>query len=150
MIFDFFHSRIESSFNIGLSVKAGQHAIVEGYLRKVFSQFCTDINLSPTFLQDLPFEDVFTDVEFNKHVPDKNEESFINKTFYPKLFKDIRKQENSRLDFHTKYCFTLDKSLTPEKTISGIHYGALNLGNKPVLYYIWSDVQAIINLIKTI
>jgi hypothetical protein len=148
MIFDFSNIRIESPFNIGLSIKAGQHFIVEDYLQKIFLQFCKDLNLSPTFLKDLPFENIFTDVEFNKQIPDDNQESFINKTFYPNLFKDIRKQENNRLDFYTKFCFTMDKSLTPEKTISGIYYGYLNLGNKPVLYYIWSDVQSIINLIK--
>ena len=48
----------------------------------------------------------------------------------------------------TLNCFTLDKSLTPEKTILGNYYGFLNLGNNPVLHYIWVDVQTVINLIK--
>lgn len=149
MIFDFSHGRVESSYNIGLSIKAGQHEVVEEYFKNIFLQFCNDLNLIPIYLQDLPFENIFTDVEFNKHVPDENDESFINKTFYPKLFRDVRKHENGRVDYHTKFCFTLDKTLTPEKSISGIEYGSLNLWNKPVLYYIWSDVQAIINLIKS-
>lgn len=148
MIFDFSHIRIDSSYNIGLSIKAAQHEIVGGYFRSLLLQFCNDLSLIPAYLHDLPFDNIFTDIEFNKHLPDENDESFINKTFYPKLFRDIRKQDNGRVDFHTKFCFTLDRSLTPDRTISGINYGSLNLGNKPVLYYIWSDVQEIINLLK--
>lgn len=148
MIFDFLNNRIESSFNIGLSIKAGSHEIVAGHFRKTFLQFCQDLNLGSNFLHELPFDTIFTDVEFNKHIPDENEESFINKTFYPKVFKDIKKQETGKVDFHTKFCFTMDKTLTAARTVSGINYGSLNLGSKPVLFYLWIDVQEIINLVK--
>jgi len=149
MIFNFINHRIESSFNIGLSIKEDSHKIVEEYFRKIFIQFCQDLKLEIYFLCELPFEAIFTDVEFNKHIPDENEESFTNRTFYPKVFGDIKKQETGKIDFHTKFCFTMDKTLATSITISDIHYGSLNLGSKPVLFYLWVDVQEIIELLKT-
>lgn len=156
MIFDFTNLNIDSPFNIGLSMNGQNHKIVKDYFIKHFQTFCNDLHLNPTYFQEISFEFMFTDVEFNKHVPDENEESFINKTLYPKLFNDIKKmvfypskdREQLAWDFHTKFCFTLDKSLAPMQTNTGISYGTLNLGNKPVLYYIWIDTQTIINLIK--
>jgi len=149
MVFDFITNRIESSFNFGLSIKADSHKIVEQYFREKIIRFCKDLNLDINFLDELPFEAIFTDVEFNKHIPDENEESFINRCFYPNVFRDIKKQETGKLNFHTKFCFTMDKTLVTAITDSDIHYGSLNLGSKPVLFYLWVDVQEIIELLKT-
>ena len=148
MIFSISKGQIDSPYNIGLSVTDRHNHIFINHFGLVFSQFCKDLNLPHIYFKELYFENIFTDIEFNKLIPDDNDESFINKNFYPKIFPDLHKHENNRLDFHTKYCFTLDKSLTPEQTLSGINFGSLVLGKKPVLYYIWSDIQEIIKLVK--
>lgn len=153
MLFDF-ASRVDSAFNIGLSIKGTSHAIVENYLKERMARFCQDLSIS---VYPLPFEFMFTDVEFNKQIPDENEESFINKHFYQKLFRELKKKKVSdeakgrefwTWDYRPKLCFTLDKSLTHASSSSGIEYGELNLGNQPVLYYVWVDVQKVIDLIK--
>jgi hypothetical protein len=150
MVFNFPKDVVDSPFNIGLSLKANQHELVISFLGNRLSQFCNDLNLLPAYFREIPFENIFTDIEFNKRLPDENEESFINKTFYPVVFSDIKKYENGRIDFHTKFCFTLDKTLTPEKTISGLQYGFLKLGNKPVVYYILVNIQEVITLLKKV
>lgn len=148
MIFDLSPKKVESSFNIGLLVNTDHHEIVISYLYKILGIFCDDMHIDESSLTELPFDCIFTDVEFNKINPDENEESFINKSFYPKVCNDIKKQESGKIDFHTKYCFTIDETLTPNKSISGIYYGTLQLGNKPVLFYLRVDVQKIINVLK--
>ena len=140
MLFDFSNIKIDSPYNIGISVNGKAHPVLKDYLTKRFQAFLNDTGLNQIYLRELLFTKIFTDVEFNKQVPDENEESFINKHLYPKVFYEIKKLENGRLDFTNKYCFTLDKTLTQERTSSGIPYGTLNLGNKPVLYYIWVDI----------
>jgi hypothetical protein len=106
------------------------------------------MNLNKDFLREIPFRSIFTDVEFAKIVPDENEESFINAHFYPKVFREIQKVEPNRLVFHVKYCFTLDSTLTPLQTKSGILYGQVLLGRKPVLYYLRLDLQELIRRVK--
>ena len=157
MLFDHKNS-VESPFNFGLFVKGGMPIEVEKYLQNCISSLSQDIDIPVYHLQQLPFDYIFTDIEFNKQIPDENEESFINRHFYTKLFKELKKKkvvdETKNKSFLTweyrcKYCFTFDRTLAPSISSSGIHYGTMNLGSKPVLYYIWVDTQAIINLIKT-
>lgn len=156
MLFDF-RNHVESSYNLGLFLKGRVNLAVEGYFQNRISGLCQDLGVSIFQLQELPFEFMFTDVEFNKQVPDENEESFINKHFYPKLFSELKKKKVTdeakgkefwTWDYRPKFCFTLDGSLTPEVSASGIQYGTLNLGTKPVLYYVWVDIQIIINIVK--
>jgi hypothetical protein len=149
MIFDFEHSKIESDFNIGLSIKGNRHELISAYTNRLFTSFCEDLNLSPSYMLELRFEQLFTDVEFNTLIPEGNDESFINSIFYPKIFSDLKKHEKGKLEFHTKFGFTLDQSLTPEKTTSGVLFGTLSLGNKPVLYYIYVDIKDIISTLKS-
>jgi hypothetical protein len=152
-------NQIESYFNLGLCLKGGNNAVVEEYLQSRIITLCHDLGIANYQLQELPFENIFTDIEFNKIVPDENEQSFINKHFYRKLFRDLKKikttdEERRRdfwiLDFKPKYCFTLDRTLTPQISASNVNYGILKLGNKPIFYYILIDVNSIINLIKKI
>jgi len=135
-------------YNIGLSIEPSKHSIVQTYINELLSSFCTDLNLNHAYLEEILFSNTFTDVEFNKIIPDENDESFINKHFYPKVFPEIKKHENNRLDFHVKFCVTLDIELTPLISANGVKYGSLLLGNKPVLYYIYVDTQQVIKRIK--
>ena len=139
---------VESSFNIGLTIEPNKQSIVKKYLFELLNLFCNELNLDLNLLRELPFEKCFTDVEFNKIIPDDKDESFINQYFYPKVFDGIKKLDVNQFDFFVKYCFTLDKALTPNTTSIGIDYGKLLLGNKPVLYYIFVDIQKVFEKIK--
>jgi len=158
MLFDF-KNNVESRYNLGLFLKGGNSSVAEGYFQNSISVLCQDLGLAVFQLQELPFEYMFTDVEFNKKLPDENEESFINKHFYTKLFRELKKKkvldeakgkEFWTWEYRPKFCFTLDRSLTPEASSSSVQYGSLNLGSMPVLYYVLVDLQAIINLIKSV
>lgn len=149
-------SRIESAYNIGLFLKGDANINAELYIQSLLDKLNGDLGLS---LENLRFQQVFTDVEFNKHLPDENEESFINKHFYSKLFDGIKKKkvfDDAKgkdvwiLDYKIKFCFTLDKTLAPYVSASGVCYGTMNLGAKPVLYYVWVDVQEVIKAIKPV
>lgn len=154
MFFDF-NEPVDSAYNLGISIKGGPNILIETYLNELLSKFTAAQNIST---YTLSFDQIFTDKEFNKHIPDENDKSFINKHFYPKLFGDLKKNnvfdpvKNKDIlvfDYKVKVCFTLDKSLTPMRCSSGVIYGTLNLGYKPVLYYLWVDIQSIINQLKS-
>lgn len=148
MLFDI-SGGAQSPYNIGISTKNNTHQVLRGYLNEVFHRFTFDMQLNRDYLREIPFRLIFTDVEFSKMVPDENEESFINAHFYPKVFHEIQKVEPNKLIFHVKYCFTLDGTLTPFQTNSGIRYGQLLLGRSPVLYYIGIEIQELINCVKS-
>lgn len=148
MFFDI-GNNAQSPFNIGLGSKINTHENLRAYLNAIFNRFANDMQINRDYLREMPFRLVFTDVEFGQIVPDDSEESFINAHFYPKVFHEIHKIEPNRLVFHVKYCFTLDSSLTPFQTTSGIRYGQVLLGRKPVLYYLLVEVQELINHIKS-
>ena len=117
MLFDS-RNNIESPFNLGLFIKGGSTAFIEKYFNDLLYQFSKELNI---LTYRLSFEKMFTDIEFNKQIPDENEESFINKHFYSKLFGDLKKkwvpdtvkQKDILVwDYKVNVCFTLDKILT--------------------------------------
>ncbi len=137
-----------SPFNVGLSLAQINSPPIDTYFKTKLSRFAQDLSLNSVFLEEILFQSIFTDVEFNKPIPDEKDLSFINKYFYPIVFNDIKKADNGRIEFKTKFAFTLDHSLTKQISASGIKYGELTLGKKPVLYYIFVDIQDILEILK--
>jgi hypothetical protein len=148
MIFSNSRSNANSPYNLGLSLTLVDNSKIEALFRTKLVRFAGDLKLNWNDLQEIQFESVFTDVEFDKQIPDENELSFINKYFYPVIFSEIKKTGNSNVDFKVRFAFTLDSSLTNSVTNSGISFGVLLLGNQPVLYYIHVDIQEIIAVVK--
>lgn len=106
-----------------------------------------------------------TEIEFNK---DKN---FVNEYIYKEIITEISKNEQGEVQFKPKYVFTFDKDLTPfehnhlkypyeyifnKYSLSfsmdkqKILYGTMVLGEEPILYYLWFDIQILLKFIKTI
>jgi hypothetical protein len=144
-------SKAISPFNVGLALSFNDQSKINIFLLEVLQRFTEDLNLDQSKLQEVKFEHLFTDKEFNNRKPDENEESFVNKYLYPIIFSDINKGQFNTIDFKIRYAFTFDKSITDKDTItkSGIKYGQIFLGKKPIMYYIYIDVQEIINIIKS-
>lgn len=137
-----------SPYNFGLNVTTFDKDRVGEFFHYLLTTFVQDLHLNINFLEELDHNLLFTDLEFNKPVPDDSDLSFINKYLYPIIFSNIRKNEQSRIEFKTKYVFTLDRSLTKFSSKSGIRYGEIVLGKKPILYYLHVDSQSLIDFIK--
>jgi hypothetical protein len=92
----------------------------------------------------------------------KTEKEFIKDNYFVKnyIYKIIvdsmkRKQDTYLIDFKPKYVITFDKSLTPyvypylkAEQNKVIYFGRICLGDKPLLYYLFIDLQELINYIK--
>jgi hypothetical protein len=150
-------NNIGSPYNIGLYINSAKTLIIKNYLYNRLILLLNDLGIAQDNFEELSFADIFTDKEFNNILPEENEESFINKHFYFKLYGDLKKKkvfdkfrnkEYWDLHFKHKYCFTIDSTLTPEISYSGVQYGTLNIGLSPILYYIFIDIQSIIEIIK--
>ena len=105
-----------------------------------------------------------TEIEFCK----KNElESFVKTHVYKELINEINKQENGEVLYKPKYVITFDWELTkykmdrnryPYKKIfsdvsyweESIRFGSMRLGNEPILYYIYIELQDVLRFIKTL
>lgn len=104
---------------------------------------CNELGISALKFEFLPIEDLITEKEF-KNV---NELQLAKPYFYEIVFKNINKNEKGRIENKIKFTFTYDIELTP--IIKGdIRYGVISLGNKPVFYYCYVDLQKVIKFIK--
>ncbi len=105
-----------------------------------------------------------TEIEFQQ------EENYVQNYIYAELIKDIQKDNNGKVIFKTRYSISFDWDLTyyrmdgfknspknyPYKQIFGdikkeekqIRYGALRLGDTPILYIIFIDFQEVLKFIK--
>lgn len=149
MLFKVTQRHIVSQYNIGLSTTHFDREQLNFYFNDLLTRFASDLSINPIYLEEIDFELMFTDVEFNDIVPDDVDLSFVNKYFYPIIFSDIKKNDIYKIDFKTKYAFTLDSSLVRYQSKSGVKYGEIVLGKKPVLYYIHTEIQPIIDILKS-
>ncbi len=93
-----------------------------------------------------------TEIEFNTEVIDV---SFIKSYIYKEIVSEISKP-NKKVEFKPKYVITFDYDLTnwqeknhyPCEPTKSIRYGVMQLGNAPILYYIYVDLQDLIKFIK--
>jgi hypothetical protein len=148
-----------SHFNPIVSLKPKMKELVNDYffspiLKSYFHEKGGVENFEP-----LDVDKIKTETDFDR---DKN---FVNTYLYPEIINDIQKDENGVVHFKPKYVFTFDKDLTKEdnslvypyheifKDVDGYQNikfwdGVMQLGEQPILYYIWVDLQMLIRFIK--
>ncbi len=93
--------------------------------------------------------------EFRELDPDKlrteiefeHEDNFVKDYIYQEIIDGILKNKSGKVEFVPKIVITFDKSLCPEP-IEDIYYGAIRLGEKPILFYLYIDLQELIEFIK--
>lgn len=112
------------------------------FLHPIFIAFCEENNLDPGSLKYLNIELLITEKEFNN-----TSEELIKPYFYNTLFSQISKKEDGTINYLKYYTFTFDKSLTPINK-NDINFGSIFLGNKPIFYYIFVDLQKAIDFLK--
>jgi len=90
---------------------------------------------------ELDPDNLITEIEFER------QENFVKNYIYQEIIDVISKNDSGKVEFTPKIVITFDKSLCPKKK-NGIHYGAIRLGEKPILVYLYIDLQELIEFIK--
>lgn len=124
------------------------------YILRTVENFFTTIQVKiPNLISSyLEYSEVITDLDFNDY---KN----INISyFYDKLFFDLgNRDKNNKLIIPIKWTVTFDINCTPIKVRELIipnsgnlcrHFGTIDVGGTPILYYIYFTMQEILDAIR--
>ncbi|MCC3421137.1 MAG: hypothetical protein JGK12_13330 [Microcoleus sp. PH2017_01_SCD_O_A] len=95
--------------------------------------------------EELDPDKIKTEIEFSK----KNTiESYVKSYVYKEVMNTISRNDDGTINFKPRYVVSFDQDLTNFQEEMGIKYGELRLGNAPILYFIYIDLQEIIRFIK--
>ncbi len=120
-----------------LSFKDGAHKkLNEEYISPLIKRFF-ELKKIDNY-EELNKEDMISDKDFN---------NFKIDYFYEYIIGDISKREGGKIIHKIRYSITFDKDLTPKEE-DGIYYGEINLGCKPIFYYIYFDLQDMLRFLK--
>ncbi|MCC5945171.1 MAG: hypothetical protein JJT94_09560, partial [Bernardetiaceae bacterium] len=149
-----------SQFNPIASLKPNtRKAVNEMFILPILESFFSDKGGIDNF-SALDPDKLKTEIEFVKA------ENFVKTYIYKEIIDEISKP-NKKVAFKPKFVITFDRDLTNFKrdettypynsifNIDGpdtnrIKYGVIRLGNAPILYYIFIDLQQLIKFIKTL
>lgn len=153
-------SNVLSSFNPIASLKPKTRKVVnERFILPILESFFSDKGGISNF-SELDPDKLITEIEF------VSVENFVKTYIYKEIINDISKP-NDKIEFKPKFVITFDSDLTNfkrDKTIypynailnidapdfNRIKYGVIRLGDAPILYYIFVDLQKLIKFIKTL
>lgn len=113
------------------------------FLNPLFMEMCKELSIHPARFEFMQIEELITEKEFEN----VKEMELAKPYFYEIIFDRISKNEKGRVENKIKFTFTYDLELAPIKK-GEIRYGVINLGNKPIFYYCFVDLQKVIEFIK--
>jgi hypothetical protein len=97
----------------------------------------------------------FDEVEYIETTDLITEKEFMNTStelansyFYELIFTNPKKLDDGSIDERVKFCITFDRDLTPYSK-DDFNFGFIKIANRPVLYYIYIDLQELIRVSKT-
>lgn len=94
---------------------------------------------------ELDPDKLITEIEF------KQTKNFVKTYIYKEIINEISKPiPNNKIKFKPKYVITFDIELADYGEENNIKYGVIRLGEAPVLYYIYIDLQQLIKFIKNL
>ena len=138
-------SSIISLFNPVISLSPQIRQIVnEEFINPILENFFENKGGISSY-QNLDPDKIKTEIEFLQK--DKNE-SYVKSYVYKELMNTISKNYDGTIQFKPRYVISFDQDLTDFKEKNGIKYGELRLGDKTILYFIYIDLQDLINFIK--
>lgn len=111
------------------------------FLHPIFLKLSETLGIHQGEFEYLDIEKLITEKEFEKN------EELVKPYFYEILFERIFKNEKGRIRNRIKFSFTYDLDLTPIQK-GDLRYGVISLGNKPIFYYCYVDLQQVIKFIK--
>lgn len=97
--------------------------------------------------EELDTDKIKTEIEFSQK---DTQESYVKSYLYKEVMNTISKNEDGTINFKPRYVVSFDQDLTDFKEERGIKYGELRLGDAPILYFIYIDLQELIRFIKNI
>jgi hypothetical protein len=115
------------------------------FLHPLFLKLSATLGIHQGEFEFLNIEELITEKEFK----DIRNLELAKPYFYEILFERIYKNEKGRIRNRIKFTFTYDIDLTPIQK-GEIRYGLISLGNKPVFYYCYVDLQKVIDFLKQI
>jgi hypothetical protein len=148
-------SSVVSPFNPIISLNPiVRKRVNENFIKPILELFFLDIGGIEQY-RELNPDKLKTEVEFSNL---EEQESFVKTYVYKELINEIAKNKNGEVVFHPKYLISFDSDLTeyeisPKKypyTEENIRYGVIRMGNIPILYFIYIDLQELIRYIKTL
>lgn len=153
-------SKVLSQFNPVASLKPKTRKLVnDRFLVPIIENFFLNRGGIGNFCE-LDSDKLMTEIEFTRT------QNFVKTYIYKEIIDKIDKNGN-KIVFKPKYVITFDADLTnykrddslyPYKAIfsdstqreTNIKYGVIRLGDAPILYYIFIDLQKVIKFIKTL
>lgn len=157
-------SSVLSPFNpiVALNPKMRKR-VNEEFIKPIIELFFSDKG-GVSLFSELDPDKLKTEVEFANM---EEQESFVKSYVYKEIMNEISKDVNGDVIFNPKYLISFDRDLTrykrdtnkyPYRKIfsqnhykeESIRYGVLRLGNIPILYFIYIELQEIIRYIKTL
>ena len=144
-------SSVISQFNpiVTLNPKMRKR-VNEEFIKPILEVFFSDRGGLSNFAE-LDLDKLKTEIEF------QTELNFVKTYVYKELMNSIKKDSNGDVLYKPKYLISFDKDLMYHDKVSekkypqtqrSIRYGVIRLGNAPILYYIYVDLQDVIHFVK--
>jgi hypothetical protein len=155
-------SSVISPFNPIVTLNSKMRRRVnEEFIKPIIELFFSDKG-GVSLFSEFDADKLKTEIEF-ANLEENN--SFVKSYVYKEIMNEISKNANGEVIFRPKYLISFDSDLTkykrdinkyPYKKIfsqnqyeeEDIRYGVLRLGNSPILYFIYIELQEIIRYIK--
>lgn len=91
----------------------------------------------------------YEEIDSNSEISDKDFNSQRIDYFYEKIFYDIKKTKEGKIEFSVKYCITLDKTNCEKKCEeTKILYNEILLNTQPVFYFIYISIEEIFSFLR--
>ena len=136
-----------SIFNPVVSLNSQVRQIVnEEFIYPILDKFFKDKGGIDSY-EELDPDKIKTEIEFSQK---DTQESYVKSYVYKELMNVISKKDDGTINFKPRYVVSFDQDLTDFKEERGIKYGELRLGDAPILYFIYIDLQELIRFIKNI
>ncbi len=138
-------SSVISLFNPVVSLKSQiRQRVNEEFIYPILEDFFKDKGGIDSY-EELDPDKIKTEIEFQDTI-----ESYVKSYVYKEVMNTISKNKDGTINFKPRYVVSFDQDLTDFQEKMGIKYGELRLGNAPILYFIYIDLQELIRFIKSI
>lgn len=141
-----------SAYNpiVALNPKMRQR-VNDGFIKPILLAFFSDKGGIDNF-EELDPDKLKTEIEF------QNELNFVKTYIYKEVMNDLKKDSKGTVVYKPKFVISFDEDLTDYKqsehkyprSKNNIKYGVMSLGEAPILYFIFIELQDLIRFIKTL
>lgn len=132
-----------SSFNPVLGFSDEVLPKVNSYIESKVMHVFRGLGINFDEVEYIQTSDLITEKEFMN-----TSTELANSYFYELIFTNPKKLDDGSIDEKVKFCITFDRDLTPYSK-DDFSFGFIKIANRPVLYYIYIDLQELIRVSKS-